>query len=452
MKRIYTVKNKKSLRENLRQVLPEMLDDVMRYKQVVVTHRLAKDVLHTMRIAGKPLRYAMEIAEYAFGEEFKKCLNEVKDTVEMMGDIHDADVMIPEIASQVSEIRMFNSTIPVYKEKISTSGLRKIIKELRQERKEKYELLSAKLNEWEKNDFRSRLVRAMEETAARRNDVSAQKKNVKSIAYGEKAKQKKKINNRPLGERSLQKQRLPNIIKSRLLGKFPDLVHGMSTKIGLVNEPPFYNNLSSKIGDKIENVNANRKHFLDSLGISEAQLAVPHQVHSNTIEIVDKPGFYDKRDGLITAVKNVFLVVSTADCLPVLIYDKAKQVCGAIHSGWRGTQQNIIGEALKIFLGKFESQPADLLVFIGPGISRKHFEVGEDVAALFDTKFVEDRNGKFYVNILGNVLEQIKSFGIKSAQIEYSRKCSFAEINYLHSYRRDREKSGRMFSVIGMKE
>ena len=449
MKRIYTVKNKRSLRENLRQVLPEMLDDVMRYKQVVVTRRLAKDVLHTMRIAGKPLRYAMEIAEYAFSEEFKKCLDEVKDTVELMGDIHDADVMIPEIASQVSEIRMFNSTIPVYKEKISTSGLRKMIKELREVRKQKYELLSAKLNDWEKNNFRSRLVKAMEEKTAGRSNVSAQEKNVISGPLAERSLQKKKINGGLLAEQSLQKQ--PNIIKSGLFSKFPNLVHGMSTKIGLVNDPPFYNNLSSKIGDKIENVNANRKHFLESLGIAEAPLAVPHQVHSNTIEIVDKPGFYDKRDGLITAAKNVFLVVSTADCLPVLIYDKAKQVCGAIHSGWRGTQQNIIGEALKIFAEKFESKPADLLVFIGPGISKKHFEVGEEVAALFDTKFVEDRNGKFYVNILGNVLEQIKSFRIKSSQIEYSRKCSYAEINYLHSYRRDREKSGRMFSVIGMK-
>ncbi len=96
--------------------------------------------------------------------------------------------------------------------------------------------------------------------------------------------------------------------------------------------------------------------------------------------------------------------------------------------------------------------PEDILVYIGPGISSKHFEVGEDVAAMFDPKYVEIRDERYYVNILANVLEQLKAAGVAADQIEYSRKCSFAEIDYLHSYRRDKERSGRMFSVIGMRD
>jgi len=453
MKRIYEVKNKKPLRENLQHILPEMYDDIMQYKHTVVSKPLSKGTLHAMRIAGKPLRYAMEIGEIAFGEEFKICLNEIKDTVEMMGDIHDADVMIPEIESQIREIRLFNATITAYKERISTRALRNIVKELRGKRKEMYSALCSKLNEWEKKNFRARLVKAMEAQKPRgRKSVVRPPHPTKSLpkakAGGTRIPGKLKIP--PLtGEGTEYKP--PRIIKSKLLTQFSNIAHGMSTKIGVINEPPFFNNMSSKIGDNPEHVKTNREAFFGSLGITEEELAVPHQIHSSNILIIDKPGFYDNTDGLITQSKNVFLVVSTADCLPVLIYDKAKHVCAAIHSGWRGTEKNITGNALEMMKDKFGSLPEDIIIFIGPGISRKHFEVGEDVAALFDPKFVDIRVDKFFVNIIANVLEQIKQFGIKPAQIEYSRKCSFAEIEYLHSYRRDKEKSGRMFSVIGMK-
>lgn len=416
MKRLYPVKNKKSLRENLLRILPLMFDDVMQYKKIVASRPMAKDILHAMRIAGKPLRYAMELGETAFGKsdgsDFGNCYGEIKDTVELMGEIHDADVMIPEIELQLKEIRLFNSTVPVIKERISTAGLRSIMADLKSKRKTMYGELCIKLNDWEENNFRARLTGSMEP----------------------------------------KQPASPNIVRSKLLSSFPNLVHGMSTKIGVINEPPFFNNMSSKIGDNPEHVKANREAFLDSLEISEERLAVPHQIHSSNIQIIDKPGFYDNTDGLITREKNVFMVISTADCFPVLIFDKAKQVCAAIHSGWRGTQKNITGKALEVMKEKFSSLPEDITVFIGPGISKKHFEVGEDVAAMFDPKYIEIRDERYFVNILANILEQLRLAGVKSSQIEYSRKCSFAEIDLLHSYRRDKEKSGRMFSVIGMRD
>jgi len=420
MKRSYPVKNKRSLRENLQHILPLMYDDVMQFKKVVTSRPLAKDILHAMRITGKPLRYAMELGETAFkSDAYKICFDEIKNTVELMGEIHDADVMIPEIELQVKEMTLFNSTVQVLKERVSVAGLRSIITDLKSKRKSMYDELCLKLNDWEENNFRAKLIDSME------------------------------INHE---QAHPAKKTKPQIITSKLLSSFQSLIHGMSTKIGAINEPPFFNNLSSKIGDSPENVKANREAFFGTLGITGEQLAVPHQVHSSNIQIINKPGFYDNTDGLITQAKNVFLVVSTADCFPVLIYDKSKEVCAAIHSGWRGTEKNIAGKALEIFKEKFGSMPEDILVYIGPGISSKHFEVGEDVAAMFDPKYVEIRDERYYVNILANVLEQLKAAGVAADQIEYSRKCSFAEIDYLHSYRRDKERSGRMFSVIGMRD
>jgi CHAD domain-containing protein len=162
MKKLYPVKKKLSLKENLQIILPLMYGDFMRFKQDVVTKPLAKNTLHRMRIKGKPLRYAMEIGEITFGEEFSKCFNEVKDAVELMGDIHDADVMIPDLTSYLKEIRLFNKTIPIFKDRISTKSLRKMIKDLKIERRKKYEELCTILNSWEHSNFRRKLLNSMD--------------------------------------------------------------------------------------------------------------------------------------------------------------------------------------------------------------------------------------------------------------------------------------------------
>ncbi len=446
MKRRYPLKNKKSLKENLQHILPLMYDDVIAYKDVVTTRSLAKEELHQMRITCKPLRYAMETGESAFGHDFKNCFNEIKNALELMGEIHDADVMIPDVETHLKEIRLFNQTITEFSEKLSTKALRDITEDLKAKRKTMYTELCAKLNDWQKNNFRERLVKAME-TVNIPPDKSGQ------ASLQPPFLEKEDTNHPGLQPPLLQKEGIHNsqIIISKLLSGYPNLVHGMSTKIGAINEPPFYNNLSSRVGDNPEYVKANRAEFLGKLGIKESLLAVPHQIHATNIEIVDKPGFYSDRDGLITQTKNVFLVISTADCIPVLLYDKTKEIVAAIHSGWRGTQKNIAGDALKILFEKFGSSPKDIIAFVGPGISVKHFEVGGDVAAIFNAEFVEKRGEKYFVNILANVLKQLKDSGLKEKQIEFSTLCTFEEKGYLHSYRRDRDKSGRMFSVIGLK-
>jgi hypothetical protein len=242
------------------------------------------------------------------------------------------------------------------------------------------------------------------------------------------------------------------VLKSKLLSGFPGVVQSMSTMLGGSEEAPFYNNLSFWVGDNEEKVEKNRHKFFETCSIDQNQLAIPQQIHSSDVKIIDVPGYYRNADGLITNRKNVFLIVSTADCFPVMIYDKSKQVIAGLHSGWKGTQKKIVLNGIDLMMNEFNSNPKDMIVYIGPGISKDKFEVGEDVSNLFDIKYRTEANGKCFIDIKQIILDQLNAKGIPENNIETSELCSYCSSGYLHSYRRDREKSGRMFSVIGMRE
>jgi YfiH family protein len=241
------------------------------------------------------------------------------------------------------------------------------------------------------------------------------------------------------------------IITSKILSSHPEIIHGISTRF--TGEPPFYNNLSKSIEDNPETISKNRARFFGSLGIAEASLVHANQVHSDGISIVTKPGLYPATDALITSQKGLNLVISVADCMPVMIYDKTNGVIANIHSGWRGTQKNIVGKTISIMQNEFASKPADLLVFMGPAISKPNFEVDKDVADMFPPEYVSQKpksDGKFIVDTGRMVYQSLLSAGVPAKSIELSTECTF-ESAHLHSYRRDKTRSGRMFAVIGMK-
>jgi len=239
------------------------------------------------------------------------------------------------------------------------------------------------------------------------------------------------------------------IITSTILTGFPELVHGISTKLG--GKTFFYNNMSFKAGDDEANVKQNRERFFGSLGIDQNSLAIPEQIHSDNVILADKPGYYKNADGLITGTPNVFLIISTADCYSVLIYDTSNKAVGNIHSGWRGTQKKIVAKAIDLMGNEFGSKPENLAVYIGPGISRDNFETGYETAEMFEEKYSVKRNGKFFIDLKQNIIDRLNISGVKNSQIEVYPDCTFDKKDYLHSYRRDRDKSGRMFSVIGMR-
>ena len=242
------------------------------------------------------------------------------------------------------------------------------------------------------------------------------------------------------------------LIKSVLFNNIDDIIFGFSTKIGLDRKDPFYFNLSYNVGDSKLNVYQNRDEFFYSLGLEQEQVAFQKQVHGDTIKIINEPGYSGESDALITKRSGIGLAISTADCPAIFIYDVQNKIIAAVHSGWRGTQKKIIQKTLEILENKFDSNPRNLLVFVGPSISQKNYEVGPEVADLFDPIYVRSEDSKLFLDIKKSNLDMILNFGVPEKQIEVSPYCSFEEKELLHSYRREGKVSGRAFGIIAMKE
>ena len=140
---------------------------------------------------------------------------------------------------------------------------------------------------------------------------------------------------------------IPNIRYFSILKRFPELIHGMSTRKGGMSREPFSGlNLGLSTSDERQDVEANRALLFRHLGIRPEECVFPEQVHSDHVEVTMESGIIKQTDAVITNKPNLFLTVQTADCLPVFLYDARFRVCGLVHSGWRGTAGNIVGKTV----------------------------------------------------------------------------------------------------------
>jgi len=241
------------------------------------------------------------------------------------------------------------------------------------------------------------------------------------------------------------------IFRSCLFDKYDEIIFGISPKFGFDREAPFYFNMSLTVGDNEKIVWENREYFCNSLGLIKEQVAFQRQVHSDIVTIVDKGGFAGESDALITNKPMTGLAISTADCTPIFIYDKNKKVIAGVHSGWRGTEKRILGKTVSILIDKFGCLPSGLLVFIGPSISCENYEVGEEVASKFHNKYsTKKENGKYLLDVKKVNYDLLLEAGVPEENIELSDVCSYGNDN-LHSYRRDKEVSGRALGIIAMR-
>ena len=242
------------------------------------------------------------------------------------------------------------------------------------------------------------------------------------------------------------------IIKPFIFNRFPEIVFGFSTKKGPNAKPPYYFNLSYNVGDEKEIVDSNRRLFLNELGLIEEKISYQKQVHEDKISTVDSFGNCGESDALITTAKNLGLAISTADCPAIFIYDPSVRVIAAVHSGWRGTEKKILKNTIQKLKSDFDSNTSNLICYIGPSISQKNYEVGEEVAAKFDKEFIKKNENKFYLDLISINFKMLVDEGVKETNIQVSRLCSYEYETILHSFRRDGLKSGRALGVIAMKE
>jgi hypothetical protein len=233
----------------------------------------------------------------------------------------------------------------------------------------------------------------------------------------------------------------------------PPGVHALqTTRRGGIGQAPYDSlNLGLHVGDDSLAVAANR-HLLSSLLPSEPVWL--EQVHGTEVVLAEAAGCSPVADACITRRNNAVCVVMTADCLPLLLCNKAGTVVGAAHAGWRGLADGVIEAAVEAM-----GEPGEnLMAWLGPAIGPQAFEVGSEVrdaflhhdqiaAAAFTPSLLTEDGDKFLADIYQLARQRLQALGI--TQIYGGSFCTYTDRERFFSYRRDGQ-TGRMATMIWM--
>ena len=224
------------------------------------------------------------------------------------------------------------------------------------------------------------------------------------------------------------------------VGAFSTTRHG-----GFSQHPWDSLNLGANSGDDPQHVRKNRR-LLESLLPSKPHwLRQVHGFHVVNLDSDDAPSI--EADASTTTNAGKVCAILTADCLPVLFCDKAGTRVAAAHAGWRGLANGV----LEATVAAMDCSPADLLVWLGPAIGPKAFEVGQDVVDAFTHKHVEyniafkPHGDRWLADLYKLARLSLARIGVKD--ISGGQYCTYTERDRFFSYRRDGE-TGRMASVI----
>ena len=160
-------------------------------------------------------------------------------------------------------------------------------------------------------------------------------------------------------------------------------------------------------------------------------------------------------DALMTNLPDVCIGVSTADCIPVLLYDPAHHAVCAIHAGWRGTVQRIVVKAVEAMMQDYDTQPQQLVAQIGPGIHLDSFEVGDEVyeafaQAGFNMESISKKYDKWHIDLPECNRLQLIAAGLLPQSVNVSPVCTFQQAADYFSARRLGINSGRIFTAINI--
>lgn len=223
-------------------------------------------------------------------------------------------------------------------------------------------------------------------------------------------------------------------------------------------------NITHYCGDSPENVAANRALLCCHLKIDDTQLILPHQTHGTDIVEIDntflaldasqRAARLHSVDAVYTREKGICIGVSTADCIPVLLYDLSSGIIAAIHAGWRGTVAGIVQKSIHTMQRTCNLCPATTHAIIGPGISLDAFEVGDEVydtfrAASFPMDSIARRYGqRWHIDLPQANRLQLLACGLSDVNIFQSGLCTYTLHEEYFSARRLGIKSGRIFNGI----
>ncbi len=229
---------------------------------------------------------------------------------------------------------------------------------------------------------------------------------------------------------------------------------GTSTRLYGVSQDPYASmNLGLHVDDDQQAVISNRKYLANLHGLPAEPFWL-QQEHGTRIINLDTHDQDDDNtaDGVFTTKPGIVCSVLTADCLPILISDEFGTEIAALHGGWRGLASGIIEKALPMF----SSPPESLMVWMGPAISARNYEVGEEMKSSFDhlegvlqkDTFIPTSRDHWLVSLYRIAMLILKAQGVE--RIHGGQYCTYRDADLFYSHRRDEGKTGRMASLIWM--
>jgi hypothetical protein len=224
-------------------------------------------------------------------------------------------------------------------------------------------------------------------------------------------------------------------------------------------------NVNPWTGDDPACVQQNRRRLSALMPEKPALWVMPHQTHSVNVRVIGPSEVKSARgeafpvlspddvDAVTTDQRGVCLCISTADCIPVLLWDRRTGAAAAIHAGWRGTVGRIVERTIDVMTATYGTQGSDLTACIGPGISRDAFEVGDEVyeafrSAGFDMERISSRQAKWHIDLWEANRLQLLARGVPATDIELAGICTFQHSEEYFSARRTGIHSGRILTGI----
>jgi YfiH family protein len=204
--------------------------------------------------------------------------------------------------------------------------------------------------------------------------------------------------------------------------------------------------------------------ILKSIPIPRNRIIETNQVHGNNIVIIGQSQECDDDfvkipscDGLITTRTDIALMIKTADCIPLVIYDSKKQVYATIHAGWRGLVKNIHQKALNIFKKKYKSDLNNIHIYIGPSIRKCCYSFSEKPSQTNQkswVKYIYFKNNLWHIDLQGYLTESLINLGVQKTNIIDSGLCTYHQEKQFFSHLRHKQKSdtsGSMVTIVQLK-
>lgn len=249
------------------------------------------------------------------------------------------------------------------------------------------------------------------------------------------------------------------MIRSTLLDKFDTIVHAFTDRSGGASKAPFDAlNLAYHVGDDPASVDRNHGLLAKRLEYDVSRLVHMRQIHSDRVVTCRPDMDFETRpecDALITDVPGQPLMVMTADCTPLLLFDPVCRTIAAVHAGRAGALKNIVAATIDTMRHQYGSAPENLYAVLGPSIHACCYEIGpevaNEVAEAGYTSALQLRKERYYLDVNAIVLAQLGLAGVPVPQTEVIDACTSCSAKTLFSHRAHKGSTGRQAGLIMLK-